>query len=99
MPTQELPGVEGEGVSQKRIIALDNAIGAWRSVVEKRMNLTEEECAAREKVMEVMHAENVTVYRYLGADDEVKIVELIVGEKVKFKNPEDEKSAGEGGED
>jgi len=89
--TEELSGLpDSPGVSPKKIIALDNAIEAWRAVVDKRMKLTEQECAARDRVLEVMHDRGVTTYLYHDTSDKDKLVEIIAGkEKVKFKNPED----------
>ena len=84
--TEELPGVEGEGVSVKKIKRLDNAITAWRGFVEERMALTESEVAARDKVVSIMHEEGITKYPYWASDDEQKLVVLDKTEKLKLKN-------------
>ena len=84
--TEELPGVEGEGVSVKKIKRLDNAIATWRDNVTNRMSWTEKEVASRDKVMVIMHEEGVRKYPYSESDDEQKIVELDMSEKLKFKN-------------
>ena len=39
--TDDLPGVEGEGVSPKRIKRLDNAVALWRANVAGRQELTD----------------------------------------------------------
>lgn len=84
--TDELPGVEGPGVSPKKIKRLDNAIANWRENVTNRMALTEKEVASRGKVMLIMNEEGVAKYTYQESDDEQKIVELDKTEKLKFKN-------------
>ena len=83
--TLELPGVEGEGVAQKKIIALDNAVLEWRGFVDKRMALTKKEVEASQRVLEVMHAKGVTSYRYQDGDTEKMLVLVAGKEKVKLK--------------
>jgi len=94
--TPDLSGLpEAPGVSRKKIIALDNAVEAWRDIVEKRMALTEKECEARQRVLDVMHEKGVQSYRYLDGDIE-KVLVIIPGkEKVKLKNPDDAADPGE----
>jgi hypothetical protein len=95
--TDELPGVEGEGVApQKRIKSLDNAIEEWRANVEKRMALTKKECESRQLVIDLMHKHSVTRYPWSNSDDEEKILRLDATEKLKLAKPEDEEGAGEG---
>jgi hypothetical protein len=97
MPTPDLKGLpETPGVSPKKIVALDNAIEKWRSIVEKRMLLTKDEVAARDRVLEVMHEKGVTVYLYHDPQDADKEVRIVAAkEKVSYKNPED----NDGGEE
>lgn len=87
--TEELPGVEGEGVSPKKIKRLDNAINAWRSYMTERMDVLEKEVEARNKVVSIMHEEGVTSYPYWVTDDEKKMVVLDSTEKLKLKKAED----------
>src|SRR5580700_1466356 len=83
--TEELPGVEGEGVGpQKNIKALDNAVADWRSKVAERMALTEKEVEARNKVVSLMHKHNLTKYPYWETDDEKKLLVLDSTEKLKL---------------
>jgi hypothetical protein len=95
--TTELPGVEGPGVSTKRIVALDNAIERWRDIVEQRMGLTEKEIQARDRVLEVCHEKGVTKYNYRDNDVDKVLVVIVGKEKVKLKNLESQEA--EGGED
>lgn len=87
--TEELPGVEGEGVSPKKIRALDTAIDAWRDLVEKRMALTKREVEARDKVIELMHKNALELYIYQTGDDEQKKVILDSKEKLSLKRVEE----------
>jgi hypothetical protein len=91
---EDLPGIEGEGVSPKRIKRLDNAVATWRANVAARQELTEKEVESREKVLTIMHAENVTRYHYYDEDDVKKLLILEGSEKVKLKAIKD----GEGEE-
>ena len=95
--TDDLPGVEGEGVAPKRIKALDNACGKWRAIVAERQLLTEKECEARDKVLALMHEHGVTKYHYYDDDDEKKLLCIEANEKVKLKAIKDEtETPGEG---
>jgi len=85
MPTQDLPGVEGEGVADRKIKSLDNAIADWRDAVKRRMALTEEEVAASAKVVDLMHKNALTTYPYYDDDDEKKNVVLEGTEKLRMK--------------
>lgn len=84
--TDDLPEMTGDGVAPKKIKKLDNAIEAWRGFVEKRMELTESEVAARDKCIFIMHAEGLTKYPYWVSDDEQKLLVLESNEKLKLKN-------------
>ena len=86
--TEEIPGMTGEGVSPKKIKALDNAIADWRSIVEDRMNLTEREVSAAAKVTELLHKHNLTSYPYWVDDETQKLVVLEGKEKLKLKKAE-----------
>jgi len=98
MNTTDLPGVEGPGVSNKRIVSLDNAIEKWRDIVTSRMSLTEKEIEARDRVLEVCHEKGVTKYNYRDNDVDKVLVVIPGKEKVKLKNPETA-TDDEGGED
>jgi|SRR5580704_6875814 hypothetical protein len=83
--TEELPGVEGEGVGpQKKIKALDNAVSDWRSKVAQRMALGEQEVEARNKVVSLMHKHNLVKYPYWESDEEKKLLVLDSTEKLKL---------------
>ena len=83
--TDEIPGIEGEGVSPKKIKKLDNAIEKWRSFVGQRMAVLESEIEARNNVVAIMHAENLTKYPYWEDDETQKVVILDTTEKLKLK--------------
>ena len=84
--TEELQGIEGEGVGPvKKIKSLDTAIDEWRSIVEKRMKLTESEVEASQKVTDLMHKHNLTAYPYWVDDETQKLVVLEGKEKLKLK--------------
>ena len=93
--TEELPGVEGEGVSPKRIKRLDNAIAQWRDVVEQRMQLTEDEIVKRDKVQAIMTEEGIQKYAYWIEDDLQKDVILDATVKVKMKAHKDAAGASD----
>ena len=98
MNTEDLKGLpETPGVAAKRIIALDNAIENWRDIVEKRMALTEQEIAARDRVLKVCHEKGIVKYNYRDNDTEKVLVVIPGKDKVKLKNPE-AADADEGGE-
>ncbi len=83
--TPDLPGVEGEGVSEKRIKAIDDAADEYVDARDKRMTLGEKESECREKVLLLMKRHNLTTYRYDG-----QIVTVTDGLKVnKVKSPKD----------
>lgn len=83
--TEELSGMEGEGVTPKKIKSLDTAIEEWRGFVEKRMALTEKECEASQKVTDLMHKHQITSYPYWVDDETQKLVVLEGKEKLKLK--------------
>ena len=83
--TEELPGVEGEGVSPKRIKKLDNAVAQWRATVAARQELIDKEGESRDKVLLIMRQEGVTQYHYYDEDDEEKLLVIEGTEKVKLK--------------
>jgi hypothetical protein len=87
--TEELQGIEGEGVAPKRIKRLDNAVEKWRSIVADRQALTEKEVEARDKCVEIMHQEGLKTYRYWDSDDDQKDLVLIGAEKLKLQKIKD----------
>jgi hypothetical protein len=84
MPIDDLPGVEGEGVSQKKIKAVEEAFSDLLSAREKRMSHGEKEQAASAVLVQLFHRHNLKVYTY---DD--KKYTLATVEKIKLK-PKDE---------
>lgn len=77
----DLPEMEGEGVSQPRIKELDIAADKYVDVRDKRMAWTEKEVAARTDLVQKMLAHNQTVYRY--GDHEVVVKPGSPGVKVR----------------
>jgi len=53
--TEELPGVEGVGVSPKRIPEVEAAADAYVIARDKRQALTTKEVEAKERLSEVLH--------------------------------------------
>ena len=86
LKSDELPGVEGEGVSpQKPNKALEAAITEWRDVVGKRQKLTEKEVATKAEVDRIMHADGIRRYLYEADDEDVR--EVVLEETVKYRRP------------
>jgi hypothetical protein len=90
--TDELPAMEGEGVSEKRIKAIDDAADDWRSALAKRQNLLEKEVELRDAVVALMHKHGVTKYRYNVDDDTTKLLVLVGSEKLKLEKESSEES-------
>lgn len=87
---QDLPGVEGEGVSQKKIPAIEKAASKYVSVRDERMALTKKEVDARAVLINAMKENNTVLYRY----DDMEVVLKPGDEKVKVRSVEDD-DAGE----
>jgi hypothetical protein len=94
--TEELSGMEGEGVTPKKIKRLENAIEKWRGYVTQRMAVLESEVEARDNVIAIMHAENLTKYPYWIDDEVQKVLVLDSTEKLKLKKPEASEDADDG---
>lgn len=86
MPMEDLPGVEGEGVSQKKVKAIEEAFGDLLAAREKRMSHGEKEQAASAVLVQLFHRHNIKIYTY---DD--KKYTLATVEKIKLK-PKDEEN-------
>lgn len=88
MPRNEdLPGVEGEGVSaQKTIKAVDEAFEELIAQRTKRMNAGEKEGEASAKLVALFHKHNLKVYTF---DDKKYTLSTI--ETIKRK-PKDEEN-------
>ena len=90
--TEDLPGVEGEGVAQKKIPAVTKAANRYVEVRDARKALTDKEVDAKAVLLNAMHEHGLTIYRF---DD--YIVELKNGkENVKVKSADDAEGDGEG---
>ena len=88
----DLPGIEGEGVAQKKIPAVTKAANRYVEVRDQRMSLTEKEVDAKAVLLNAMHENGLTIYRF---DD--YIVHIKAGkENVKVKSTDDVEGAGEG---
>lgn len=82
-PKQEdLPKMEGEGVAQKRILALDVLADKYVEARDERMALGEKEKIAKANLIAKMDELGITEYRY--GDHKVQI--LPGKENVKVKN-------------
>jgi hypothetical protein len=93
--TEDLNGMTGEGVSPKRIKAIDDATDEWRAAVTKRQNLLEKEVELRDAVVALMHKHGVTKYRYNVDDDTTKLLVLVGSEKLKLAKEESEEDVEE----
>lgn len=80
MPRQneDLPGVEGEGVSQPKIKAVDEAMENLLAARSKRMKFADQEKEAQALLVELFHKHDLTYYNF---DDTV--YELVDIEKIK----------------
>jgi UDP-N-acetylmuramyl pentapeptide synthase len=88
--TEDIPGIEGEGVSQKKIPAVTKAATRYLEVRDQRMALTEKEVDAKAVLLNAMEENGLTIYRF---DDHC--VEVTSKKNVKVKSADD----GEGSED
>lgn len=75
---QELPGVEGEGVSPVQIKAVDEAMENLLAARSKRMKFAEQEKESQAALVAMFHKHDLTCYTY---DDTV--YELVDIEKIK----------------
>ena len=78
---EELPGVEGEGVSPVKIKEIEVAADNYVEVRDKRMKLTEKEIASRDVVVSLMKKHNISKYVY----DDHQIVLEHGADKVKVR--------------
>ena len=97
--TAELPGVEGVGVSPKRIPAVEEAADKYVRARDARQRLTDKEVEAKENLSKVMHEHADAIgkhpetgelkYIYNGGDKDRRVVTLIPSdEKLKVKDVE-----------
>jgi hypothetical protein len=85
---EELPGVEGEGVSpQKTIKSIEDALADLVSAREKRMSWAEKEGAASTVLIALFHKHNITRYVF---DEKPYVLVDIEKVKVERKPKEDE---------
>lgn len=61
MKHEELPQMEGPGVSPKRIKALDDKITAYLEVRDQRIELTPREVELKQAVVTLMHANEAVI--------------------------------------
>lgn len=59
----DLPAMTGDGVEEKRIKPLDDAIDTYEDAKDKRITLTEKETETRTKVQDMMAKHGVKKYR------------------------------------
>lgn len=79
---QELPNVEGPGVSKPEGIAeLDNALRDYLAVRDPRMDLTKKEVPLRKVVTDLLHAHEATI----GKDEDGIIRYKYNGKMVKLR--------------
>lgn len=91
---QDLPGVEGPGVSRPKIKAIEVAADDYVEVRDKRMAMTTKEIAARTKLVDVMKKHGLLRYQF--SDHEVVMVPG--QDKVRVRTIDDTHT-DEGGED
>lgn len=87
---EELPGVEGPGVSPVKVKALDEAFDELLGARKRRMDWGKKEKDAQSRVLELMKKHEVEVYYY----DETPY-EIVDIEKVRRK-PKDEEENSNG---
>ena len=81
----DLPGVDGPGVSQPKIKAVDEAMENLLAARSKRMKFAETERDAQAALIELFHKHDLTYYNF---DDTV--YELVDIEKIKRAKKEGE---------
>jgi len=79
--TEDLQGMEGEGVSRRKIKAVETASDNYVEVRDKRMKLTEQEVEARAVLIQKMRDNNITEYVY----DDHKVLLVPGKDKVKVR--------------
>lgn len=98
--TPDLPAMEGPGVAQPRIAEIDALADAYIKERDKRMKLTPKEIAAKQNLIEALHAHReeigvndagVLQYRY----DTIVITLMPGKEKLKVRDWEEEPSIEE----
>jgi len=83
---EELPAMEGPGVSRPKIKEIEVAADKYVEVRDKRMALTEKEITARTGLIQAMADHKVTEYVY----DDQKVVLVHGVDKVKVRHVKDE---------
>ncbi len=92
---QDLPGVEGEGVSRKKVKAVEIAADNYCDIRDKRMAMTEKEVDAKAVLIDKMKQHGLTVYVY---DDHR--VEILPGkEKIKVRTVDGDDAGGDEDDD
>lgn len=66
--TEDLPGVEGEGVSGKKLKSVDEALAKLLNAREKRRDWGEKEAEAQATLVALFHKHEIKVY-YFGDTD------------------------------
>ena len=89
--TDDLPGVEGEGVSRKKIKSVEVAADNYCDIRDRRMSLTEKEVEARTVLISKMKEHGLSEYVY----DDHKVVLLPGVEKVKVRTVDGDGDADE----
>ncbi len=84
---EELPGVEGEGVSAKKIKAVDAAFDELLGARANRMKWGGKEKDAQASLIALMEKHNLTVYMY---DDRAYVLADIKKVKLKPKDEEED---------
>lgn len=82
----DLTGVEGEGVSLKKIKAVDEAFGALLGARGSRMKYATKEKEAQAELIALMEKHNLSIYNY---DDRVYVLADIKKVKLKPKDEDD----------
>lgn len=90
---QDLPGVEGPGVSRPKVAAIEKAAEEYVALRDSRMETLKEEVKAKQKLADLMHKNELINYPL---DDGSTVVVEPGEEKVKVKRA---KQIGEDDED
>lgn len=85
---QDLPGVEGPGVSKPKIKAIEVAAGEYEKMRDTRMSWTKKEVESRAKLIELMKKHELEQYDF--GDHRVELIPGVDKIKVRTINGEDE---------
>jgi len=76
------------GVGDERIAAIENAALDYAEIRDQRQELTKKEVECKKRLLDLMHAKKLTVYKRNGISVKVEVEEETV--KVRVKESEDD---------